>query len=220
MPAVTPTLETVTVSKPEAVTFFKKGFELQKADKFKEAVQQYSQAIAIDPAATMTYTCRGISYNALGEYDKAIVDLSKAITLGSRDAFLNRAYAYRHLKDADKAMDDCNQGIEHDPGYWEGYVSRAELWQDKGNYAEAMKDCDKVLQFMSTCGYAYLVRGEAHLGLKEPADAVRDLTLAIEILAKSGEAYHYRAEAYKALSKEEEAAADENRAKELGYTPK
>lgn len=206
--------------KAAAVAFFKKGFELQKADKNKEAVQQYSQAIAVDPADTEAYACRAIAYNALAEYDKAIADVTQAISLGSKDAYLTRAYAYRRVKDLDNAMADCNLAIEHEPKYWEGYVSRAELWQDKGNYAEAMKDCDQVLQFMSTCGYAYMVRGEAHLALKEPEDAVRDLNMAVEILAKSADAYHYRAEAYKTLGKVEEATADEKRAAELGYAPK
>jgi tetratricopeptide (TPR) repeat protein len=206
--------------KADAMAFFKKGFALQKADKNQEAVQQYSQAIAIDPTHTEAYTCRAMAYNALGEYDKAIADLTQAISLGSHDAYLSRAYAYRHLKDADNAMADCNRAIEHDPRYWEGYVSRAELWVDKGNYAEAIKDCDTVLQFMSTCGYAYLVKGEAHLSLKQPEEAIKELTMATEILPKSGECFHYRAEAHKALGQDDDAAADENHARELGYTGK
>jgi tetratricopeptide (TPR) repeat protein len=203
--------------KTEAGPYFKKGFELQKAGKDQEAVAQYSQAVVIDPSHTEAFTCRGLAYNALGQYDKAIADFTRAISLGSHDAYITRAYAYRKLKDSDNALADCNRAIELDPKYWEGYVSRAEILQDNGNYTDAIKDCNTVLGFMTTCGYAYLVRGECNISLNKPDDAVKDLTMAIEILAKSGEAYHYRAVAYKAVGRELDAAADDSRATELGY---
>jgi len=203
--------------KIEGATFFKKGFELQKADKNKEAIQQYSQALALDPFHVEAYTCRGMAYNSLGQYDKAIADLTKAISMGSTAAYLMRAYAYKHLKDTDKAMSDCNRAIELDPHYWEGYVSRGELWLDKKDYAAAFKDGQQALQCMPTCGYGFLIRGQAHLGLQEYDEAASDLTTAIEILAKSADAYHFRALAYKNLNKPEEAASDDKRAAELGY---
>jgi tetratricopeptide (TPR) repeat protein len=203
--------------KPEVTALVKKGLELQKADKNKEAAALYTQALAIDSGDLETYICRGVAYNSLGKYEEAVADFSKAISLGGNEGYLSRSAAYRQLKKLDEAMADCNKAIELEPNYWEGYVRRAQLNFDKGKYAEAVADCDKVVGFMSTCGSAYLVRGEAHEQLKEHEEAVRDLTMAVEILGKSGEAYYYRALAYKALGKTDEAAADSANATKLGY---
>ncbi len=68
-------------------------------DRYKEAIADFSKAIALKPTLSTTYASRGECYLCIGDYDSAIQDCTKSIELYPEDwtAFENRAEAYYHL---------------------------------------------------------------------------------------------------------------------------
>jgi tetratricopeptide (TPR) repeat protein len=58
---------------------FNRGFAFDKIGAYDKAINDYSEAIKIDPNNAYTYYNKGISLDRKGEYDEAIMCFSKAI---------------------------------------------------------------------------------------------------------------------------------------------
>lgn len=54
---------------------------LMKLGRHQEALAEFNEAIARDPAFAATYANRGILYDLMGQYDKAIADYERALAL-------------------------------------------------------------------------------------------------------------------------------------------
>ena len=63
------------------------------------AIQDYDQAIRLNPNDADAFTNRGVDYADKGQYDRAVQDYNQAIRLdpNSAKAFTNRGRAYRAL---------------------------------------------------------------------------------------------------------------------------
>lgn len=92
-----------------------------------------------------SYTDRGISHAAKGQYNKAIADFNKALELNPREAktYLGRGIAYLEKFEYDKAISDFSQAIEINPKFAEAYEGRAEAYIGQGKLDEANSDYKK-----------------------------------------------------------------------------
>jgi len=63
------------------------------------AIQDYTEAIRLDPQYAIAYRGRGVVYSDLGQHQRAIQDYDKAIRIDplDADASYNRGIAYSHL---------------------------------------------------------------------------------------------------------------------------
>ena len=75
------------------------GMELFNQGLFNESIDEFSEAIRLDPQLALAYYNRGTAYNALGEYERAIEDLEEAISLDPQleQAYHNRGATYKKL---------------------------------------------------------------------------------------------------------------------------
>ncbi len=73
--------------KKEVDGYFKRGVEKNEAGNYKEAVQDYTKAIELDPKYAKPYYFRGLCKIKLGEKESGCLDLSKAGELGYDDAY-------------------------------------------------------------------------------------------------------------------------------------
>ncbi len=74
----------------------------------------FDEALSLDPRNALAHNNRGVAYNGLGEYQRAIEDLNEAIRLDPKyaAAYANRAIVYSALgKDTD-AQHDARRAIE------------------------------------------------------------------------------------------------------------
>ncbi|CAD5112561.1 DgyrCDS1770 [Dimorphilus gyrociliatus] len=85
-----------------------KGNELVKKEKYKEAINYYSECIKISPESTPPYTNRALCYLKLGDSEKAKDDCSKALEYEKDNikALYRRAQANDALKNYKSAKDD------------------------------------------------------------------------------------------------------------------
>jgi tetratricopeptide (TPR) repeat protein len=74
-----------------------RGRKLLQEDKYREAIEELTQAIRLDPVLAQAYNARGFAYFKLKQYSKAISDFDQAIRLypGYANAFVNRAATKR-----------------------------------------------------------------------------------------------------------------------------
>lgn len=91
-----------------------------------EAIEDYTQCIALDPTNHQAYFNRGILYKNINQFEKAIHDYSEAIRLKKDflEAYQNRAIVKSYMNRKD-GMADFTKVIELDPNNGENYFNRA-----------------------------------------------------------------------------------------------
>lgn len=110
-------------AKGKAEEFFEKGKNLSSVENADKAIENYNQAIKIDPKFVKAYNNRGIAYVWKKQYDLAIADFNKAIELDPNNgkAYNNRAIVYSYQGETDKARQDLHKaqslGIAVDPDF-------------------------------------------------------------------------------------------------------
>jgi hypothetical protein len=98
----------------QAVEHYNRGAENYRQDNFELAIEEFTEAIALDPQLTLAYSSRGAAYKAAGDYDRAIADYDQAIALDPQLAlaYLNRGNAYSDMGEYDRAITDMEKVLE------------------------------------------------------------------------------------------------------------
>ena len=93
-----------------------KGNGLVKEKKYKEALDCYTKAIEIDPNDPILYSNRSAMHLNLSEFDEAITDAEKAISLKPdyAKAYLRKGKALEGQQRLQEALDTYKLGLEKD----------------------------------------------------------------------------------------------------------
>lgn len=100
-----------------STAFDNRGVAYRLKGEYERALQDYEQAIYLNPGNANAYNNRGIIYRIKGNYDRAIADYDQAIWLRSGDfpaAFYNRALAHVDKSEYDRALTDFNIVLRFD----------------------------------------------------------------------------------------------------------
>src|SRR5213594_1394190 len=84
---------------------------------YDRAIEDYDQAIRLDPKHAIAYNDRGTAYSSRAQLDRAIQDYDHALKLEPKYAFAfnNRGNAYRAKVELDRAIQDFDQAIRAQP---------------------------------------------------------------------------------------------------------
>ena len=95
-----------------------KGNALVKEKKYKEALDCYTKSIEIDPNDPILYSNRSAMHLNLNEFDQALTDAEKAISLKPEyaKAYLRKGKALEGLEKFDEALKTYKLGLEKDNG--------------------------------------------------------------------------------------------------------
>lgn len=159
------------------------------------AIQDYDEALKLNPARAATLNNRGLAHSAKGEADRAIRDFDAAIRLDAKyaAAFFNRALAYRMKGDLDGAIRDFGHAIRLDPGDATALVSRGLALADRGDYDAAIRDYGTALRLDAYNVVALNHRADAY-GHKGDFDrALADYGVAIDLNPRYALAFRNRA---------------------------
>jgi len=142
---------------------------------WKDDIKLWSYAIDNDPAggAAVCYNNRGTAYGKRGQFDKAIVDLDKAIVLypDYADAYSNRGIVYSKIGLLDSAIESFNHAVALKPNAADGYSNRGVAYAMTGQYDRALQDYNHAIASNQNYAVAYYNRGKLFLntGQKELA---------------------------------------------------
>lgn len=189
------------------------------------------------------YLIQGEKYFTLGEFDKAISELTKAIELDPwyAEAYYKRGCAELVMGDIfnaerdfhiaikmkqeyeaclldmlDKMLSECNESIELNPENTKAYYDRGNVYFIKGEHDKAINDYTKAIELDPGCGGAYLNRGEILFDSGEYDKAISDYTKTIELKPAFYKGHYDRGYAYLYNKKEyDKALNDFNKAIEL-----
>ena len=118
-------------------------------EEFERAVQDYDEAIRLDPELALAYLFRGIAYDELGEYDQAALDYGEATRVDPKlaPAYGNRGIVYFiNLGDTEKAIEDFDEAIRLDSEAPNPYAVRAMAFTSLANDVQAREDIEKAVE--------------------------------------------------------------------------
>jgi tetratricopeptide (TPR) repeat protein len=182
---------------PKAADFFLAGNDKYIKKDYPGALQEYNQAIALNPNYASVYNNRGVLKNKyLSDIAGALADYNKAIEISPNlaDAYYNRGNLKdEHSNDFAGALADYSRAIELDPQAPEPYNNRGLLKEIRLNdQAGALADYNQAIQVNPLYAISYNNRGLLKLKLNDSSAAMADYNRAIQINPSYADAYSNR----------------------------
>lgn len=183
------------------------------------ALDDFDEAIALNPAKATAYFNRGYLYNSLGKFEAAIHDFSAVIErLPDYDeAYFQRGNSYRQLGEFQRAIQEYSQAIRINPYCIKAYYQRADSRAEVGDHAGALTDYNQVILRVPKDANAYCQRGIFLSQTGELTKAIADFSTAIEHNPRLADAYFHRGYCLAQLGEAERASQDFSEA--LLYDP-
>lgn len=96
-----------------ARAFNQRGVAYFRMRQYRRAIEDYDEAIRLNPDFAIAFSNRGNAYALAGRYNRAIESYTEAIRLDSNyaEAFANRGNAYAGTGQHDRAIEDYNAAI-------------------------------------------------------------------------------------------------------------
>jgi tetratricopeptide (TPR) repeat protein len=183
------------------------------------AMEDYSEAIRVDPQNAALYCNRGYLRGEQNEFDNAIADFTEAIRLDPRDpiAYLHRGHAWSEQHRYDNAVADFTETIRLDPQNAYAFRSRAHTWLDKGDQTAAIADFTAAIRLDPREFTAYIHRGLIWQSKQESDKALADFDQAILLNPQSTGAYLDRGTIWEHKREYDKALADYDHAIRLSH---
>jgi tetratricopeptide (TPR) repeat protein len=185
-------------NKQRVNAYNERGLAYGNKGQHDKALQDFDEALRLDPQNAMIHNNRGWAFNNKGDPDHAIRDLDEAIRLNPKFAvaFNNRGYSYLNKSDYDRAIHDFDDAIRFNPKYANAFNNRGRSFTAKGQYDRALKDLDEAIRLDPKVSSAYNNRGWTFNKKQEFDRALIDLDEAVRIDPKNAIAYINRSASY------------------------
>ncbi len=198
-------------AQPDALTLYRRGAALDALGQSDRALNDYDQAIRLDPRYPLAYYARGVllaSYKRT--YDRAIGDFDKVLVLEPRNvaALIRRGDAYGKVGDFGNALADLDRAVGLAPDDPEAYVYRGLVNGWRREFRRAMDDFNAALKLDADNVNALVNRAALYAGDRLYDMAIRDLDAAIVIQGNNAFAFYNRGYALFATEKYDLSIAD------------
>jgi tetratricopeptide (TPR) repeat protein len=152
-------------------------------------LQDYDQAIELNPGNAGAYVNRAVALAKKGESESAINDYAKAISLNPQqwEGYFNRAAELRDRGKLCEAVDDLDKVTELNPEFAGGYMNRANVYIRQGELEKAIDDYNTALSRDPNLADAYLSRANIFLRKKDYRHSLSDLQTAVRMKTKKPE---------------------------------
>lgn len=193
-----------------AMAHFNYGVACSAIRDFQSAIEQYSEAIALNPEHVRAYTNRGIAKDALESFEDAIADFEEAIRIDPQNdkAYFGRGSAKAELGQYSEAILDYDGAIRVNPRYATAYLGRGDVEAALGQPRAAIADYNRALGINPEFAEAYNGRGRIEFKLKRYKEAIADYDKAIGINSNNAEIYYNRGNVKTSLEQFKDAIAD------------
>ena len=103
---------------PDYKTFLDKGIDEINAGKFRDGIKNINKSLELKNDWEIPYFFRGVANHALGQYDEATLDYTKALQFNKKmtDAYYNRARIILTRKDIENP--NIKQAVEDLERLW------------------------------------------------------------------------------------------------------
>src|SRR5215468_3312209 len=158
-----------------AEAFNNRGIGYRLKGDYDRAIQDYNQAIKLNPRFAVAYNNRGVAHEYKNEYDRAISDYDQAIKLKpSAEAYFNRGNAQLGRSHYDRAIDDYNQAVKLKSDFAAAFDNRCWARTVVGILKPALADCNEALRLRPNNAATLESRGFIFLKMSHFDAAVSD----------------------------------------------
>lgn len=151
------------------------GYNVQSSGRFEEALEHYTQALNFGEKEWVLKQ-RGTTYLQLKDYESALKDLDRAITLWPhfQSALTWRGITYEESGNTDAALADFNLASKLEPYDFVAHKNRGSLYVKQKKYAEAVEDFRRALYYEKYHGDIWHTLGWVlHYKLKNHKEAAQ-----------------------------------------------
>ncbi len=187
-----------------------RGMAFTNKEDFNRAIDDYDQAIRLDPKYLWSWVNRAEAWYRKGETARAFADLEEAARLdpGNSRVYSVRASTWWQIGELDRAIADYSEAIRLEPAFSVFYNNRALVWRDKGDYDRAVADYDEAIRRDPGDVRAHANRGEIWR-LKGDLDrALADQDKQVRISPRNPNSYLTRGDTFRYRGEFERALAD------------
>ena len=169
-----------------AKDFSNRGTAYGRKGQLDRAIEDFDQAIRLNPNYAAAFNNRGSAYSAKGDLDGAIADYNEAIRLDPKiaAAFNNRGFAYSWKGDLDRAIADHSEAIRLNPKYALAFLNRGNEYRAQGDFDRAIADYSEGIRLDPRLTFVLLNRGVAYYYVGSLPKALADLNQASELNPK------------------------------------
>jgi len=168
-----PLLFTAALQAQTARQYFRAGEDFTKGNNYKDAIDQFTKAIEMDPDYEKAYISRAQAYSITGEHQKAAEDYDRALVFDEKEEELYYFSGKEwHLHGNNQfALAKLNTALSMKKNFDEVYQVRQAVYMDMGEYEKALEDCLMYLKFNDDeQAYFNLARVYEKLGMDPEAE--------------------------------------------------
>lgn len=187
-----------------------RGMAYHTQGNYELAIDDYTQAIRIDPDYASAYANRGDAHRRMGKYQMAIDDYTHAVKIDPNHSryYVERATGYFRLAKYHEAIEDCTTAIALNPDNYYSYYRRARAHGHLKHYQMAIDDYTEAI-FHDPGEYVYYFnRGLCYYETEKVKLAIEDCSHAIRLKPDYSLAHYYKGFYYQSLSEYQSAIED------------
>ncbi|NMF66565.1 hypothetical protein DP113_22855 [Brasilonema octagenarum UFV-E1] len=205
---------TQVATKPIAADFYIQGLNKYSKGDLKAAINDYTEAIRLNPNYAYAYGDRGLARFDSGDKQGAIDDLNQALRIDRNlaPAYNARGFVRYKLGDKQGSISDFNSALRINPNFALAYVNRGNARDDLGDPQGAIADYNIALRINPNFAVTYYERGVTRYRLGDKQGAIADYTEAIHFNSNYVSAYNNRGHIRYNLGDKQGAIADYNSA--------
>jgi len=154
-----------------------------------KALQDYDEAIKLDPKNSGAYVDRALVLSRIGDFEGAMKDYGQAIFLNPTQwqAYFNRAAELRVAGKLHEAIENLNKVMELNPEFSGAYLNRGNIYARQGELEKAIADYNAALFRDQNLADVYLNRANTFLRMKDYRHALPDFQTAVQMNIKKPE---------------------------------
>lgn len=204
-------------SEDKAKELSKQGEDKYQREDYTGAIEDFNEALWLDPNNAQAYNYRGLAYLNLGGTPDTIEDLNEApsSTPSILTSDSNQGNGFSELGNIQSAIEDFNHSLRLAPNNAQVYNNRGLGYLRLGNIPEAIEDFNQAIEIDPNYAQAYNHRGLARTELDDTKAAIADFNQALQLDSDYAQAYNNRGLVYHSLNDTNAAIADFNQALQL-----
>jgi tetratricopeptide (TPR) repeat protein len=161
-------------------TYIKAAEQFIENGYYEDAIEQYTQAIIVDPENGKAYEARAQIHQYLKNYNAAIDDFQKAAIFNENPAenYFTAANLAYQLHQLPATLDLLSKAIAEKQKFLEAYILQCNVLFEIGNFKQALQAAENAIDVKNTA-YTQYLKGYAEYKLGDFSEAEQDLEKAI-----------------------------------------
>ena len=206
-----------------AFLYFGRGYVLLNAEKFKEAIIDFTKALELsknDSLRTYAYAYRAGAKESLRDFQGSYDDLMLAYKLDSNNlvTLTSLGTICDDIGKMDEALNALLRAIEIEPDYMPAIINLGFKYQQLEQHEKAIEYYNKALALYPNHPLGFSNRGYSRFKLGDLKGGMDDVNRSIEVYPANSYAYRIRALIYIEMKDIGNACADLDTALEKGFT--